>query len=118
MKQYLNNYRIIPARLPHVLGISAILISLGLTVLLFTILHDVYTEYNYEKEQYGELEQKFSYWNSVIIKHPQFPTAYYEAAVYAHSLGEREQALKLLQQALIIDPNFSQAESLMQTIGE
>jgi tetratricopeptide (TPR) repeat protein len=105
-----------PARLPQTLAISVIVISLFLTTVLIIILKSVYTEYKIEESRNKEIEEKYEYWVSVIKKHPQFPVAYYEAAIYSIHLGKENEARVLLQQALILDPNFKQAEILAQEI--
>lgn len=55
-------------------------------------------------------ENRLSYWQAVIKRHPDFPDAYYEAAVSAAKLKEKEKALDLLQKALLLDPTFKEAD--------
>jgi tetratricopeptide (TPR) repeat protein len=113
-----KNYRTISARLPQILGILVLLLSFIFTIVLIVLLTNTYKEYSREKTHLEVTQQKYEYWQSVTKKHPQFPIAYYEAAVYAIQLGKEKEARVLLQQVLVLDPNFYQAEILANEIVE
>lgn len=129
MKKVKNNSRTLSAQLPHdpkrsksieswkvILGISVVVFSLSFTVILVGLLHTTYSLYQHEVSEKNSAIRNLNYWQRVVEDHPHFPAAYYEAAVYAARLEEREKAKELLQKALTIDPNFFEAEALAKEL--
>lgn len=51
------------------------------------------------------LEQKYNYWQSVVLTHPDYRDAYIILASLAYQLGKIEEAKKYLNQAIMLDPN-------------
>lgn len=62
--------------------------------------------------------KEYKYWISVIQQHPDYPDAYYNAAVYAYELNSPHQAKMLLDTALVLDPQFTEAIVLRAKIEE
>lgn len=118
----LSYSRKFPALFPHWLrgkqGIGLLIVLfLGMTSLILgVLLLKTYQAYSGEKSEIDSRFQKLVYWEDVITKHPQFPAAYYEAAVYAAQLKQTEKALNFVQKALQIDPNFFEAEVLAKEL--
>ncbi|HRN96502.1 MAG TPA: hypothetical protein PLD54_03600 [Candidatus Levybacteria bacterium] len=113
-----TNSRILPARLPQILGGSALIVTLSLTVALSMLLTNVYSLYQQEIAEKNSVTEKYTYWQGIIEQYPHFPAAYYEAAVYAAQLENIQQAKSFLQKALVIDPNFFEAETLAKELEE
>lgn len=61
-------------------------------------------------------EKKLFYWETIIHEHPNFPDAYFKAAVSAVRLREKDKARGYLDQALTLDPLFKEAEALKERI--
>lgn len=70
------------------------------------------------QEDHGRAISSLSYWEEIVEKHPNFPDGYYNAALYAAMLGEREKATELLERALVLDPTFNDAKKLEEEINE
>lgn len=73
--------------------------------------------YQAVKSQRTYVVQKEKYWEGVIVQHPNFPDAYYQAASYALKLSDSKKAEKLLNEALILDPNFKEAIELKKNLN-
>lgn len=128
MKKVKNNSRTLPAILPQeaesklslswktVTGMSILLFSFSFTLILIGLMLNTYELYKQEVAEKDSVVKNLNYWNGVVQKYPHFPAAYYEAAVYAARLEEREQAKDLLKKALMIDPNFFEAEALAKEL--
>ena len=86
------------------------------TATLGILLNQTYQKYQSELVVRQQVKEKLIYWESVISQHPQFPVAYYEAAVYATRLSEHEKAKDFIEKALFIDPNFFEAEVLAKEL--
>lgn len=88
------------------------LFSISFTITLSILFFETYQVYTSNLKIQQESKQNLTYWESIIAKYPQFPAAYYEAAVYAAQLSQNEKARNFIQKALFIDPNFFEAEVL------
>lgn len=69
-----------------------------------------------KKEREKEIA-RLVYWQDVIKKHPNFPSAYYNGALHAFLLKDKKQAVELLNKAIFLDPNFEAAEKLLDDIS-
>ena len=103
-------------QIKHALGIFICVFLLSFTLTLSSLLFNTFSEYRSTTASKNEAETKLSYWESIILSHPQFPAAYYEAAVYAIQLNKIEKAQSFLEKALQVDPNFFEAETLAKEI--
>ena len=71
-----------------------------------------YLKFLESETEYRRVVKEFQYWESVISKHPNFPDGYYNAAIIAAQLGEKEKAVGYLDRALEFDPDFTEAREL------
>ncbi|HVZ66816.1 MAG TPA: tetratricopeptide repeat protein [Patescibacteria group bacterium] len=109
-----NNYRKITEGLPQgsdlvkffvfVFACSAVVstIYLGLSFFQYTSMLD-------SKKR---VQDSLSYWESVVKDHPNLTDGYYNAAVYAVELGDKNKAIGYLDKALELDPSFEKAKAL------
>ncbi|HXS14547.1 MAG TPA: hypothetical protein VN711_00270 [Candidatus Saccharimonadales bacterium] len=58
------------------------------------------------------LQKEMSLWENISQKYPTYRDAYYQAAVLAYRLGEREKEDFYLQKVLALDPNYQPAQNL------
>lgn len=125
----LNNYRTITARLPQTvkrkmsrynleqgLGVFVTIFMVSFTATLGWLLYTTYGDYREEMAMQQEVKEKLLYWESVIAQRPNFPAAYYEAAVYAARLSDKEKAKEFIEKALFVDPNFFEATVLAREL--
>lgn len=87
-----------------------------LFLLLTYVTYHVFGLYQEGSKQRQALARQLSYWEGVVEKHPNYPDAYYQAAVYAYSLGETKKALQYIEQAQQMDPLFTKAQELEKKI--
>lgn len=94
------------------------LIFFTLTLSIFLSLFVALTYLNYfeVKKEHDMALGNFRYWEQVIETHPNFTDGYYNAALYAGRLGQKEKAIELINKALVLDPMFSEAEKLKEEI--
>ena len=107
-----NNYRRFPDSLPQAFGIGSLVLSLSFTVALGVLLFNLVTVYKQGIMYKDSAHKELAYWQNIVKKYPHFPAAYYEVALYSAQLENKEKARESLQKALLIDPNFFQAEVL------
>ncbi len=62
------------------------------------------------------VNKKFAYWKEVIRNYPNFPVAYYNAALFAWQLQKKSEAVNLLDKAIFLNPNFNEALELRSVI--
>ena len=98
------------------LAIFIITFLLSLSATLGYLLVQTMKEYQAEQAQKAKVETKFSYWQYVVEHNPKFPPGYYQAAIYALRLGKKEKAIQWLDKAIELDPNFNEAERLLEKI--
>lgn len=85
---------------------------------VFSLIQGVfmYVRYSELKEVRAATMKELAYWENVIDEHPGSPDVYYNAAIYAGRLGEREKAIKYLRLATVLDPEFDEARILEEII--
>lgn len=67
-------------------------------------------------EKRSSIKNNLSYWEEIIGKHPNVPDSYYNAAIYAATLSEKQKALEFLDKALYLDPDFEEAKRLERSL--
>lgn len=72
----------------------------------------MYSRYQEYKKVHDDVVRDFEYWEGVISEHPNVPDGYYNAAIYAGMLGDKEKAMEYVKKALFLDPDFSEAKEL------
>lgn len=85
------------------------LFLLYLTFHLYAL--DIYQKTVREKE-----EKKLVYWEEVVKNHPNYPDGYYQAALSAIRLKQWQKAKDFLKKALLLDPNFKEAQELSRFV--
>jgi uncharacterized protein YceK len=92
-----------------IIGIP-ILIDLPLSVLTDTMLmpYDFHSKSIGSDNRFLCNELKFQDYNDLVDKHPNDPSSYFKRAKYLKATGEYESALKDMNKALEIDPDYSE----------
>lgn len=98
------------------IAVFVTLFMISFTVTLTVLFYDTFQEYRASLQIQQESREGLSYWESVIAKYPQFPAAYYEAAIYAARLSDNDKAREFINKALFIDPSFFEAEVLAKEL--
>jgi tetratricopeptide (TPR) repeat protein len=115
-----KNYRIFPVQFPQrfksLLAVFLIVILVTLTALLTIVCIEAWGVYQQNHQTKIKAQNKLRYWESMVAKYPQFPTAYYEVAVYAYQLEQPQKAQEFLKKAIELDPDFLEAEKLVKDI--
>lgn len=118
MKKKKNYYRTITERLPQDLfrfSLFFLCLSFVAFLLFVVYLFQAYEKVKYERQ--GAIDS-LSYWESVVLKQPNSPDAYYQAGIYAAKLGESQKAIGFLDKAVKLDPSFKKANSLSQQLTQ
>ncbi len=89
-------------------GLSFLMLA-GIAVLLYQQA-TIPTKIRYQEER------QLAYWESISRQQPSYPHAYYEIAIHEARLQNFTQAADNIQKALLLDPNFTQAEVFAQKI--
>ncbi len=86
--------------------------------ILIQVLSFMYTRYEMTKSVAQARMQEYKYWSSVVDQFPNIPDILYNAALSSYNAGKKEEALKNLEKALLIDPLFKKAKILLSEINE
>lgn len=99
-------------------GFNFLLLFLVL-LFIFSLISAILLHYSYGelRKNYGETVNKLDYWEKVVMDYPAFPDGYYNAAIFAGILGEKQKALNYLDKALKLDPDFEDAKELEEAIA-
>lgn len=89
-------------------GMMAVLFLYG----IFSLQKKIELSRQVKEEKINE----YRYWVSVIEERPNYPDAYYNAALYAFELSNPIQAQSLLKKAIVLDPRFDEAIALQEKI--
>lgn len=92
-----------------------ILVILSLTVTFLG--YETYMFHSDLRQKRQDAQEMLTYWEKVLLKHPNFPDAYYNAAYYAAKLFDNKKAVGYLDMALYYDPSFKKAEDLKKEIA-
>lgn len=73
----------------------------------------------YEKTEHDKKQtlQSLQYWKNVVEKHPNYPDAYFEAALYSYEIGDMQNAFIFLNNALLLNPHFKEAQDLKEKLS-
>lgn len=77
---------------------------------------NLFKTYQAAKSQREQEDKQLQYWEDVLRKQPNYPDAYYKAALNAARLGEANKAFEYVDKALFYDPNFKEAEKLKEEL--
>ncbi len=76
------------------------------------------TRYEMTKEIAHERAAEYEYWSGVATQFPNIPDVLYNAALSSYNAGKKNEAIKNLEKALLIDPLFKKAKVLQNEITE
>lgn len=118
-----QNYRVITAEFTkHVLKnkktyLMALLVLEGIFLLSFlTTSLFLFNRYALlEKKRTATLKKLVS-WEKEITKYPTYPEVYYNAALYAETVGDRQKALEYVNRSILLNPNFEASKKLQQKL--
>lgn len=86
--------------------------------ILIQVLSFMYTRYEMSKSVAQVRMHEYEYWSSVVNQFPNIPDILYNAALSSYNAGKKEEALRNLEKALLIDPLFKKAKILQNEINE
>ena len=94
-------------------GFNFLLLFLVL-LFIFSLISAMLLYYSYGelRKNHRETVNSLDYWEKVVMNYPAFPDGYYNAAIFAGMLGEKQKALNYLDKALKLDPDFEDAKEL------
>ena len=94
--------------------IVAVLIILGLLLNWLVIKHlfEVGKDWVVLFSQRQQLSQQIGLWENITKQYPNYRDAYFEGAVLAYRLGNRQKENQFLTQLQLIDPNFPLTQGL------
>lgn len=90
----------------------------ALAIVLFLYLFQLLDIHEEKMQQRSEQIIAYQYWSQIVSKHPNYPDAYYNLALYSLRLNLIEKAYRYINHALQLDPNFKEAENLKKEIEE
>lgn len=92
-----------------------IIIVVSLMVAVLTIGLDLYLNYKKNNElvsSKNDMMSQIKIWESIIDKYPGYKDAYFRLSVMEYRMGDFAKAKQYVQKALVLDPNFKDAERL------
>lgn len=114
LKRYLGAFGSIVPYLGELLIIWSVAILGVLSYVGFVMIE----EYRQTSAIYQEEITKLAHWEQVIQERPEYPGAYFQAGIYSLRLKNTQKALDYFQKALLLDPNYTQAEVFAQEIEQ
>lgn len=109
-----NNFRFITEK-PLWVGVLLAL-ALALIACLCILLGVRGVDWIRLQEKRAKLEANMTLWEEITKKYPTYRDAYFEEALLAYQLGQRQKAWNLSRHVLLIDPNFTQARELQSLL--
>lgn len=124
MKKVLpHNYRGISAKFKkHVLKNEktyfVVILILELIFLLSFLITSLFLvrEYLLLKEKRTFVLQELVFWEKETTKYPTYPEVYYNAALYAQTVGDGQKAFEYVSHSLLLNPNFEASKKLQQEL--
>lgn len=99
----------------HFLRIGLIFLSIMLVAFSLLAVY-LYIHYFNVKNKWLAARDNFSYWQEVAKLQDNSPDAYYQAAVYALQINDKQKALEDLNRAVDLDPGFEKAIKLRDSM--
>lgn len=84
-------------------------------VLIFVFV-ELLDQYQALQEEQASMKNELVYWEQAIATVPNSPDLYFQAAVVAFQLGDKNRASDYVVKALQLDPNFEHAKQLQEKI--
>ena len=85
----------------------------GVMLQILVLLNQRYID---AKKVFEAKRSEFVYWEAVVAQYPAIPDVLYNASVSALKAGLKDEALRLLDRAITIDPLFKKALELKKEI--
>ena len=92
--------------------------SLGLLLAVSFVDMVIFQESEQAKKVHLTAQRNLGYWEYIIRKYPNFPDAYYKAALYSIQMDKEKTANEYLDRAISLDPAFKEALELKKKISE
>lgn len=111
-----QNYRDITARNLYL----DLILALEVVFLILLLLFLGYLLFIYKKTQTIRTYefQQLNKWEKLILKHPNYPEVYYNAALHEARVGDTEKALLYLRRSLRLNPNFAPSVLLQKELSK
>jgi tetratricopeptide (TPR) repeat protein len=68
------------------------------------------------EQEPGMIKNYYDYWKSVTRGKPEYRDGFMMAGLYAYRLGYREEAIGLLNQAVLLDANYAPLNTLLDIV--
>lgn len=101
----------------HVLGLFVVFTIVSFVILLAILILGSKSYKDSFESSRGTMKEYY-YWKEIVRDHPDFHDGLIQAARYSFALGNKEEALDYVKQALIQDPNSEKALQLRDLIVE
>lgn len=118
-----QNYRGIPARIWKLIKRYkkrhlSILIAIEVIFLISFLITGfiLFKKYILLEEKRTLALKALFFWEKEFSKHPTYPEAYYNAALYAETVGDKQKALEYVEKSRLLDPNFEASKKLQQKL--
>lgn len=85
---------------------------IGMLFIFYILQNSLVSSYKLQKVQ----QARFTFWMEKIEEYPNSPDVLYNAAVSAYDVKKYETALKLVREALVLDPKFEAAQNFEKDI--
>lgn len=85
-------------------------------LLLIPVTVLTYLKYTQVFGQRERILEKLTYWEEVVRKYPNYPDGYYNAAIFAYVLKDKEKARVYVEKAIKLDSGFKQAKQLSRQL--
>ncbi len=92
-----------------------LLITAGTLLQILVVLNTRYEKVKIDGEK---KMQEYQYWSGVVTQFPNIPDILYNASLSALNAGKKDEALKNIEKALMVDPLFKKAQELKNEIIE
>ncbi len=89
--------------------LGSLLLMLGGVYMMQSLLSQAY-------QSQQSIHDRYYFWVEKMEEYPTSPDVFYNAAIAARSAGREQSALEFLQEAILLDPQFSEAVDLQSEI--
>lgn len=113
-----NNYRLITESFPLKKLTYGLFLVAGFFLIIGIggIATASYTKPKPVSTQQQVLQKDLNYWKTVVEHYPGFRDGYFQLAVLSYKLGDKNGAKQYVEQALTLDPNFSEGLRLKASL--
>lgn len=76
----------------------------------------LFNKYTLRQEKRTAALKKLVSWEKEAAKYPTYPEVYYNAALYAEAVGDKQKALEYVSRSILLNPNFEASKKLQQKL--